>query len=981
MLIAFNSASGQDFSFREYGVRDGLPQSEAFVVYQDSRGFIWISTKNGLSRFDGIDFVNYHIKDGLPYNQVTSIFEDSESKLWALTYKGLSLYEDGRFLFFPPDEKFSESIMGGVPSPSVAPASAYFLIENRETGKRNIGYFEAGKYSDISSRYKALDSINVGDLYYDISTSELVLLSESRNVYSWKNEELVKLPVRNAESFVHKPDIVLIKAGERLLAYKNGFFTKYVNDEELRLGRATLKVPGNQLKIEYFDTTRNVTIDIPFNPSSLFTDSEGTVWLSSESNMYRLLSPAYKVWSHETMGMEIPWAICPDRSGNLWLGSIGGDLKYFDGQVFRSRDDYKNVIKGKTAFYKGSRLMSNGEVWISTNHNVTIHNGKTFKDIKALRGYQICYIYEDPDDGRVMIGTDRGLFTMKDGQIDVDERFSDKDLGVIEGIVKDNEGFYWLSGHRGLLKMYDDKIEKVEDKVLPDFFTYTIEKDNSGGLWISSEEGLFYKGPGEKEFQHGLPEEINRPVNAVRIINESYLLAGRITDICLIDLDKFYKGVRDCYRIFDISDGYPGSEVLDNGIVPMNETIIWLLTTENLVRFDMSRIKKNSFAPKLNITGFYFETDSQTWEPVRKGGFYYGIPRDLRLKRNENRIMISFSGISFSNPEKVKYSYLLKETDKEWSPYSEKREVVFRSLESGDHTFMIKAINADGIENPEPLVLKFTIAKAFWETILFNVVLVIIIIIVTVLLTNLIIKRNHKIKEEKQKLRSELLLLQMSSFLKEFDPHFTFNAISSVGSLIMKNDRKNAYLYLTRLSSLLRSSLRDSTTLLKTIAEEIDFVRNYCEIQKLRFGDRFNYIITISDDTDQNKEIPKMSIQTFVENAIKHGIENRKEGGLVEINVSRINGYHKFVIRDNGIGREASDKIKSDGTGYGIKTVRRIFEILNMYNSVNSTLDIRDVENDISSSGTEVTVMIPDNYNFSLDESAFAGYTEEPDIV
>ena len=225
------------------------------------------------------------------------------------------------------------------------------------------------------------------------------------------------------------------------------------------------------------------------------------------------------------------------------------------------------------------------------------------------------------------------------------------------------------------------------------------------------------------------------------------------------------------------------------------------------------------------------------------------------------------------------------------------------------------------------------------------------------------------IREEKQKLRSELLRLQMSNFLSEFDPHFTFNAISSVGSLIMNNDRQSAYLYLTRLSSLLRASLRDSTTMLKTISEELDFVRNYCELQKLRFGNRFDYHIRVGEDVDLNKLIPKMTIQTFVENGIKHGIENKKSGGAVEVVILHIKGYHKFLIRDNGVGRAAADKIKSASTGIGIRTVSRIFEIINMYNKTESTLEIRDPDTDVFSSGTEVVITIPDNYSFSISET------------
>jgi sensor histidine kinase YesM len=180
----------------------------------------------------------------------------------------------------------------------------------------------------------------------------------------------------------------------------------------------------------------------------------------------------------------------------------------------------------------------------------------------------------------------------------------------------------------------------------------------------------------------------------------------------------------------------------------------------------------------------------------------------------------------------------------------------------------------------------------------------------------------------------------------------------------MKNDRKAAYLYLTRLSALLRTSLRESSSMLKPVSEELDFVRNYCELQKLRFGERFNYSIFIGEDVNLNKELPKMTIQTFVENAIKHGFENRKDGGIIEIIITHDGDYHTIVLRDNGIGRAESGKIRSDGSGYGIKTVYRVIDIMNKNNHMKTSLEIRDLMDDGVSSGTEVVIRIPDNYSF-----------------
>ncbi len=960
----------QEFSFREYGVREGLPQSEARILCQDSRGFLWIATRNGLSRFDGIDFENYHVKDGLPDNKVVHVFEDSEQKLWVLNRQGVSLYTGDRFQYFPRNSDLAKYSFSGNPYPGVKPSSAYFLGKDLRNGKDSrirIVYFEDGKYSDFSSRFSGLDTLQVDDFCYINSSEELLILFKNQ-LFLWKNQHLKRLPLNDVKKIDGRGGVVTVLSGDKRLAYKNERFIFHLNHEAARHGIARLH-DNNKLIVSYLDSSRNLVIPLQFKATDAFTDREGTVWLSSESNIYRLLSPAFRQWSHEEMKMSTPWGICPDRKGNLWIGSLFGDLRYFNGSEFIEEDSFRKVLGNNSVFYKGSRLMSNGQSWISANTNILIFDDGRFSVLKELQGTQICYIYEDTDNGLVMVGTDKGLYTIRGREISLNPHFIDSELGVIEGITKDDNGAYWFSGHNGLVKMEDTAITKINEYLLPEVFTYTMEKDRSGGLWVSSESGLYFKSKNTDTFRLALPESVNQPANAVKVLNDNYILAGRITDICLIDLDKFYSGADTYYRLYDRTDGYPGTEVLDNGIVRGSDEKIWILTSENLVEFNQALLWKNTMPPKLNITGFFFETDSQTWQPVNKGELYYGIPSEIVLRRNQHRIRITFNGISSSNPDKVKYSYMIGESDLKWSTPSERREVVIRNLRSGTYNFRLKAINADGFETIEPLNFKFTIQKAFGETAIFYLLLVAGIIIATILLTKYLIRKNNRIREEKQKLRSELLRLQMSNFLSEFDPHFTFNAISSVGSLIMKNDRQSAYLYLTRLSSLLRASLRDSTTMLKTISEELDFVRNYCELQKLRFGNRFDYHIRVGEDVDLNKQIPKMTIQTFVENGIKHGIENKKSGGAVEVVILHIKGYHKFLIRDNGVGRAAADKVKSASTGIGIRTVSRILEIINMYNKTESTLEIRDPDTDVFFSGTEVVITIPDNYSFSISET------------
>jgi sensor histidine kinase YesM len=123
-----------------------------------------------------------------------------------------------------------------------------------------------------------------------------------------------------------------------------------------------------------------------------------------------------------------------------------------------------------------------------------------------------------------------------------------------------------------------------------------------------------------------------------------------------------------------------------------------------------------------------------------------------------------------------------------------------------------------------------------------------------------------------------------------------------------------------------------------------------------------------------------MTVQTFVENAIKHGFENRKEGGTIAITLTHTDNFLRIVMRDNGIGRAESNKIKSTGTGYGIKTVNKVIDIMNKNNKNKASLDIRDITNGVESSGTEVAILIPDNYNFRT-ESFFGNQDDSQDEI
>ncbi len=212
-------------------------------------------------------------------------------------------------------------------------------------------------------------------------------------------------------------------------------------------------------------------------------------------------------------------------------------------------------------------------------------------------------------------------------------------------------------------------------------------------------------------------------------------------------------------------------------------------------------------------------------------------------------------------------------------------------------------------------------------------------------------------KQEQQKRRIQTLQLQ--SIKGQLDPHFTFNALNSVASLLYQEDRNAAYDYLNKFTRLLRQLLSDADRVYRTLDEEIEFVTAYLNLEKLRFGDKFNYTIRLDEDITRQEIVPVMSIQTFSENAIKHGLMPLTEGGKLTISIEKENDYLKLTIEDNGVGRKkASENQKR--IGRGLKMIREFYEILNQINEKPIRHEISDLyKDDDIPVGTRVEVWLP----------------------
>lgn len=232
-------------------------------------------------------------------------------------------------------------------------------------------------------------------------------------------------------------------------------------------------------------------------------------------------------------------------------------------------------------------------------------------------------------------------------------------------------------------------------------------------------------------------------------------------------------------------------------------------------------------------------------------------------------------------------------------------------------------------------------------------------IYLVILVVILLIRYLQKIQlQHKMEIENQINALQLKTIKSQMDPHFMFNALNSISTSILNEQKETAYSYMVKFSSLLRSLFTKADDLAITLQEELSFVENYLELEKFRFKDRLSFEIQIEPNVNQSIQIPRMLIQLFVENAIKHGLRHKKGKGRIFIKAEQRNKQIYILIEDDGIGRKAAKEYK-EGHGKGLRIINEmisLFENITKKKITYQYIDNKDSADTVN--GTTVKIAI-----------------------
>lgn len=224
----------------------------------------------------------------------------------------------------------------------------------------------------------------------------------------------------------------------------------------------------------------------------------------------------------------------------------------------------------------------------------------------------------------------------------------------------------------------------------------------------------------------------------------------------------------------------------------------------------------------------------------------------------------------------------------------------------------------------------------------------------------ILIRKTQRIQiEKKQQIEKRIMEFQLQIVRNQLDPHFTMNAINSIIACIQDQEREEARQHLMYFAMLHRSLLLASDRISRSLQEEIEFTRNYLNLEKLRYKDKFTFTIEVNEDVNLQQEVPKMILQIHVENAIKHGLRDKEGAGILVIRCIKQQNFLILEVEDNGVGRVNAQSQEQKSTGKGQQVMDQQTELYNRYSHGSISTQIVDITGaDHKPAGTKVIIRI-----------------------
>lgn len=761
--------------FQHLTKNDGLSSNRVNAIFEDSQGFVWFGTEDGLNKFDGYSFEVFrnNPEDSLSIvgNAIVSIVEDPATmNLIIATKRGLVLYDRAldRFnllfkkeLELSPDQNFDITSM-------VIPTKNHLLVGTRhglfhfnldpqkllkvyntETSSRLTNNIIFELYSGLDGKVWIghQEGVNILDVSSGkirsfqphVEMTEVFSIFEDSTTGAWIGS--------NTSGLYHFPD--LFKDEFKHYHIGSGHFNgNRVHGIRKRSDHSYLIIVRDDGLYELNPKSGKISYygpDIYDNRSinskaviSISKSSQGFFWIGTYNSGINYIDNHRKLFEHYRVDFKETGlfnnnvrALYEDSEGYIWIGTKeGGGLSRFDRQSMRFVNYQKSDDpEGLTDDYIFSiKELNRDQLLLGTiREGLAIFEKRTgkFRYFKndptsptSIANNRVYVIHPDPQQGQVYVGTDRELqlFDPESGEFSTIE-------GILNPkcIIPENERQLWIGTRRFGLFLYDKekgiiknyRFDPQKKNTISDNDVFALNRDLTGALWVGTKRGLCMLDKEKDTFKRFFENDglSSNWVCGIETDNQNNIWISTVNG-----LSKFNYRTKE-FSKYDIGDGLQSNEFEPYVSLKTSDGSILFGGRNGFNMFLPENITDNIEKPAIVITGFkLFNKKVPVASPGSPLSKDISQTTSLDLKYNQSAITFDYTALNYSSPEKNQYAYILHGFDIEWIQAGTNRNAVYTNIPPGSYTFQVVGSNNDGYWNLEGASIDLNIAPPPWKT-------------------------------------------------------------------------------------------------------------------------------------------------------------------------------------------------------------------------------------------------------------------------
>lgn len=920
----------QTLNYINYTDLNGLPSNEVFGIAIDKKGYLWVCTDKGVSKFDGSIFTNLTSLNGLLDNVIFHVTHDYMDRIWLWSYNQqynfiqkskIYNYKYNNILNAVINKNYSGAIVG------VGRNEKMFFYINGD----NISIDNKGKITrndkiifggDYIITFKGYEMVNEGIKNFPIEKIK------NENWFREKMNNPISLYVdQDNYYFINRNEIFFLNKKEKKIIHFNDSIESLCVDNKKRIWISF----SLTAKLKLYKNFNSIPKTLLENSAGkLLKDKQGNIWYSNSfKGLFKF--PNSFIESYALEDANVLSVLLPFKNA-IRLSSYNVGVYRYDNISGKIHNYPKNYVEKESInTLKAINYNLNKIEFYGTYDPLLIIGKDTISRIKTIQ----------KEENKYILGCHNYFYT-----VNIDSKHNNiKKYPVKPGKLKD---LYYLDDQNIFFAtingMYISNIENenyrlLDDKIFSHEHTQVIKRIGDYLLFGTKGKGLAVYSLKKRKitaYYNQSNSEMPNSISAIFVENNNLWIGSNLG----IYIYNFSHGLLSFRNKLNNNDGLSSNDILS--IFIKNNKLYCITRNEfNIIDLNNPDIFKTPIPNIPEIVSIKIQDHISS------------NLNSVVTDYNKNNIEVIFNSAYLLDKTRISYYYRLINSNTRWQSTNGTR-INLTNLPPGKYVLEFYSTLDRGRLKSKMKTLHITVSQPYWMSSIFKITMFILLLILMFGIVSYYFYR----KSVESERRRQITEYQQQALRAQMKPHFIFNALGSIQNFVLKNKINNALDFIEKISTLTRSVLDSSEKEYIPLSKELSTVRHYLDIEKIRFRN-FDYQINLAESINPDLIlVPSLILQPIVENAIWHGLQEKKQNdlGLITLSVIYEEHFLYLITEDNGVGRAATERISSHKSK-GLSLLKKRLSLLEIKTVSFEFVDLYNQEG--KACGTRVILKLP----------------------